>query len=860
MDQRNEFSKWISAVEEALADDGKPLAEEKPESNKCDCNKWSCKVCFPDNTPSEEPKSSKGVKLGDIVTKTEYRMKDTGSDSPLTHAEDNLDENPDEFNDVTDEPEHASMDVEQPLFGEEEQGIDDSTPSTPTNGVYTDQDDAMDMISAIKYMQDMGLSKCDSVYDERELSDMTVDQLKKINSEVMGGTTPSVEEALPDPMGDPKKKTDTKQQDHDSIWNDMENLFGTGTNQPLTVPDNDNAPIDSEEPNTTLPSASRQSTRDKVAAITPDAEMMNMHARINRDAITPDTPLPEPAENELAIRTARDVPSVISNAMQTTGVQSPEWHHLRDLPGFNDNQIRSMGRQVFSMFTNTPAENIQTIANVNGQGPNTDAEMRAVASWLKNSAQDLGKVTVNHGIAVPGYKPDVREFVAKGIRFHVVRDQSGQYIYAYPNKDARIAAPAPTDSGKALGGGNTPRLRESTKGNNMSLSLFEELELDQAIKSALRKLVEDESQEIEESTLSKEIAWKPGSPGKQEKNQGGWNLLQLLHRNHKLSNEAEMEPLPFNRDVLYGYFKNHPDHFIIVKGTHGVAAIRPSEEYFNFERNKPRTRARPNPKGFASDPNKELNSPYLQYQVIAFQNDGKQLDSSLFKDVEATDKGDDGEEDKFSTTDPTVQRLRMGLYHGKDTQSQYNVFKLLSDEIGRLTTMYISGFYALRKGQMGDQKGAEPVIKPHTGSVEREKMKARADLKAPAKPMDITSATTKIFNRIRPVLQPIVAKAYSKVSLALQDAVRDDHQADLERLSAVRKAINEIKIAIDTKGNVPMTGALSSTLNKALARATGFQSYDKQYAPAISELANGPAMKLEPLVQSLRKTLIGAIR
>lgn len=854
MDQRNEFSKWISAVEEALADEGKPLAEEKPESKECGCGEWSCKTCFPDNTETEEPKPSKGVKLGDIVTKTEYRMKDNGNDSPLTYAEDNLDETPDQFSDS--EPnQQTPMDVEQPLFGEEESQLGEPT---------GDQDDAMGLKSCIEYMQSLGLSKSSNVYDENQLSHMSLDELNKCYAEVMGGAKEpgadnDMEEAT-DPMGKPEKsKTDTKQDD-DPFWNDMDNMFNPKPDQPLAnMPDNGDEPV-GDVPAASLPAASRQSTQSKLSNMKPNDQMRTWIDNINRDELTPDTEEPVIPQNELVIRTARDVPAVISSAMQAAGVQTPEWHHVNNLPGFNDPNIRGMGKSVFSMFTSTPLAQIQTIANVDDQGPNTDAEMRAVAGWLRDNAEDLGKVELSHGMAIPGYRPDVKEYRANGIRFHVVRDPMGQYIYAYPDKDARLQGPAPRDPGARLGGRNTPRLGESIEGKYMSLSLFEELELDQAIKSALRRLVEDEAVEIEESTLSKEIAWKPGAPGKQEKNQGGWNLLQLLHRNHKLSNEAEMEPLPFNRDVLYGYFKNHPDHFIIVKGTHGVAAIRPSEEYFKYERNKPATRARPNPKGFASDPNKELNSPYLQYQVIAFQNDGKQLDSSLFKDVESADKDVDDEQDKFSTTDPTVQRLRMGLYHGKDTQSQYNVFKLLADEIGRLTTMYISGFYALRKGQMGDQKGAEPIIKQHTGSVERDKMKARADLKAPAKPMELITATTKIFNRIRPVLQPIVAKAYSKVSLALQDAVKDDHQADLERLSGVRKAINEIKMAIDTKGDVPVIGAVASVLNKALTQATGFRQYDKQYAAAVAELANGSAMKLEPVIQSLRKALIGAIR
>ena len=235
MDQRDEFSKWMSAVEEALSIEGKELAEDVPAINECGCGNWDCPICFPeqgemqaadghnpettvviggvdigepgspefghndkehehgkefaagidsgrndiesdefsgfeeasmfdeeemDFEQAEEPRSGKGVKLGDIVTKTEFR-KTGGVDSPMTYGEDNLDEEP------------AGMEVSQPLYGEEDPNVDD----------------AMEMISSIKYMQDMGLSKASQSYDENRLASMNIDQLRKFHDEVMGGVT-----------------------------------------------------------------------------------------------------------------------------------------------------------------------------------------------------------------------------------------------------------------------------------------------------------------------------------------------------------------------------------------------------------------------------------------------------------------------------------------------------------------------------------------------------------------------------------------------------------------------------------------------------------------------------------------------
>lgn len=49
MDHRDEFSKWMQAVEEALSDEKKGIAESMPEAgSECGCGKWDCPECFPE--------------------------------------------------------------------------------------------------------------------------------------------------------------------------------------------------------------------------------------------------------------------------------------------------------------------------------------------------------------------------------------------------------------------------------------------------------------------------------------------------------------------------------------------------------------------------------------------------------------------------------------------------------------------------------------------------------------------------------------------------------------------------------------------------------------------------------------------
>lgn len=48
MDRNEQFSKWMQAVEEALSNEKKEIAESMPVTNECGCGSWDCPQCFPD--------------------------------------------------------------------------------------------------------------------------------------------------------------------------------------------------------------------------------------------------------------------------------------------------------------------------------------------------------------------------------------------------------------------------------------------------------------------------------------------------------------------------------------------------------------------------------------------------------------------------------------------------------------------------------------------------------------------------------------------------------------------------------------------------------------------------------------------
>ena len=72
------------------------------------------------------------------------------------------------------------------------------------------------------------------------------------------------------------------------------------------------------------------------------------------------------------------------------------------------------------------------VGNVGGRGPNSTLEINSVVNFLKNHATDLGKGEIDFDNIMPGYKADIRNFETEDAHFMVVRDEYGQYIYAWP--------------------------------------------------------------------------------------------------------------------------------------------------------------------------------------------------------------------------------------------------------------------------------------------------------------------------------------------------------------------------------------------------------------------------------------------
>ena len=205
----------------------------------------------------------------------------------------------------------------------------------------------------------------------------------------------------------------------------------------------------------TLRKASAATTARATANITPTDQMRDMLSRINvpDDAMANEPEMPGDVDHEVAVPEPpppSGVPARISTAIAASDPSAinPEWHQIKNLPGYMQRPIRAMGRASLGEFTDTPIEEISLIANLGGQGPNSDREVNGVASWLRANGKKIDSANMDFGATIPGYEAQTQVYATAGMRFLVVRDFAGGYIYAWPDT-----------TNDQIAGGSKPKLR-----------------------------------------------------------------------------------------------------------------------------------------------------------------------------------------------------------------------------------------------------------------------------------------------------------------------------------------------------------------------------------------------------------------
>lgn len=227
-----------------------------------------------------------------------------------------------------------------------------------------------------------------------------------------------------------KTKTDTKKPDLN---------FGPRMDKLPSTPNGGAASEKSDsKKDAKLRTASREKTeRDTSGISLPD----DAHSHIK--SLLKNMPVKdEPPAREVSTRVkSANVPAVISQAMVAAGKKDPQFHIVANLPGNMAAGIRQLGKQLFSVFTSTPTDEISMIGNVMGMGPNSPSEINAVANFVKSHGRDLGDGDIDFNDIMPGYSADIMQYSAVGIRFMLVKDLYGQYIYAWPENTSKTPGP-----------------------------------------------------------------------------------------------------------------------------------------------------------------------------------------------------------------------------------------------------------------------------------------------------------------------------------------------------------------------------------------------------------------------------------
>ena len=236
---------------------------------------------------------------------------------------------------------------------------------------------------------------------------------------------------------DKKKQTQTKTKT-DQPGLDP-NMFTPKMDQPLTRQEPEQPKDQQPSQTRDVRRASAQRTRQATAGITPTDQMSNMLGKLRNieiDTDLPDYPDTEPETMPSVDVNTRNLPAVASANLQAAGLQNPEFYQVAALPGNMAAMVRQLGRNLFGSLTATPTNRIHVVANLGGQGPNTTQEVNAVAGYLREYGTDLGSGDVDFNQVMPGYQADTHMYSAGGIRWMLVKDFAGQYIYCWPESDS----------------------------------------------------------------------------------------------------------------------------------------------------------------------------------------------------------------------------------------------------------------------------------------------------------------------------------------------------------------------------------------------------------------------------------------
>jgi hypothetical protein len=227
-------------------------------------------------------------------------------------------------------------------------------------------------------------------------------------------------------------------------WSGFDNLFGApnDANLPANAPQPEPEQRDAPQGDHAAPQQRRASQQDTLRAaggVEPNQRMRDLLGRmrdIDADPEDPGYPDQDQANLPQVEVNNRNLPAVAGQALQAAGIHNPQFHKVANLPGNMSRAIRTLGRHLFRAFTTTDTDDIWMVANLNGQGPNNRQEVNAVANWARDNGEDIGTGNIDFDTTIPGYQADIQQYSAGGIRWLLVRDEFGDYVYSWPDHDS----------------------------------------------------------------------------------------------------------------------------------------------------------------------------------------------------------------------------------------------------------------------------------------------------------------------------------------------------------------------------------------------------------------------------------------
>ena len=186
---------------------------------------------------------------------------------------------------------------------------------------------------------------------------------------------------------------------------------------------------------TKLKSASAEKTRELTSKIKMDDKSLGFFLSMNFDDFDKDDISNKDLVLDITKPKPTMLPAVISTALSIVGGKEPDWHQVKNLPGYMSNSIRAIGRAVFAPFTSTKIEDIQIIANLNNSGPNSQSDLNTIAEFLHKNGTRNPTQEIEFSDKIPGYKADVKLYTFANFTFLAVKDHAGNYIYAWPSTD-----------------------------------------------------------------------------------------------------------------------------------------------------------------------------------------------------------------------------------------------------------------------------------------------------------------------------------------------------------------------------------------------------------------------------------------